>query len=53
MKNPVFAAAKAASRDVARLPDSLRAQILRAVADMMESRAAELLEANRGDLSRM
>ena len=53
MKNPVFAAAKAASRDVARLPDSLRAQILRAVADRMESRAAELLEANRGDLSRM
>lgn len=51
--NPSLLAAKAASRDIARLSDSKRNEILVEVADRIEIENSALLAANKLDLSNM
>lgn len=49
----MFAAAKKASRSVARLDDAKRAEVLAAVSDALEASVDTVLAANAGDLARM
>lgn len=49
----LFEAARSSSRQVARLSDERRSEILNAVASRLEESKSELLEANSKDLSRM
>lgn len=53
MMNPQLLAAKAASREVARLSDEARAEILLAIADRILAEEGRILDANAADLSRM
>lgn len=49
----VFKSAKAASRKLAALTDGTRAEVLRAVADAIDTDSARLIEANAADLAKM
>ena len=51
--NPCFPAAKAASREVARLDDGRRNEILLAISSRIECRMGSMIEANASDLARM
>ena len=53
MNKALFEAARRAAAQTALLPDEVRAMALRAVADAIEARSAELLAANAADLARM